>query len=229
MGERVSGTAGANEARSSLREEIRDALLARILDGTLGPGDRLVEMHVAREFRTSQAPVREALRELETMGYVATATYRGTRVREIPRTEMRDAFRVRALLEREAVRTGTETGSVDVAALEAAVAGLEKAAAAGDVNAFVRHDEAFHRTLVAGGGNPVLARHWDLLLVSTRIRALIRTGIIDIHETGNEHRPILEAVARGNSEVAGRLVHEHIDELADRMDTEARAQAGEQS
>ena len=168
------------------------------------------------------------MRELETLGYVATATYRGTRVREIPRTEMRDAFRVRAALEREAVRAGAAAGTIDVAALKSSVAGIEKAAAAADVNAFVKHDEAFHRTLVAGGRNPVLERHWDLLLVSTRIRALIRTGVIDIHETGNEHRPILDAIARADADVAGRLVREHIEELADRVDPDVAGPTADQ-
>ena len=48
--------------RHSVREQIRDALMARILDGSYAPGQRLVELQLAGEFESSQAPVREALR-----------------------------------------------------------------------------------------------------------------------------------------------------------------------
>ena len=41
-----------------------------ILEGEYGPGDRVIEMHVAKEYGTSQGPVREALRELEILGFV---------------------------------------------------------------------------------------------------------------------------------------------------------------
>jgi DNA-binding GntR family transcriptional regulator len=44
--------------RSVLRDQIRDALVARILDGTYAPGERIVEIRVAQEFGVSQAPVR---------------------------------------------------------------------------------------------------------------------------------------------------------------------------
>ena len=47
--------------RTVLREQIRELLLERILKGELQPGDRIVELQIAQEFGTSQAPVREAL------------------------------------------------------------------------------------------------------------------------------------------------------------------------
>ena len=46
--------------RESVGGQIKDLLLERILDGTYKPGHRLVELQIAEEFNTSQAPVREA-------------------------------------------------------------------------------------------------------------------------------------------------------------------------
>jgi DNA-binding GntR family transcriptional regulator len=57
-------------ARTVLREQVRDVLLERILRGDLEPGERLVETRLARELGTSQAPVREALRDLELLRLV---------------------------------------------------------------------------------------------------------------------------------------------------------------
>src|SRR5947209_4717619 len=83
-------SSGMTVRRDCMRDQIRKELIKRIVDGTYRPGDRLVELQVAREFNTSQAPVREALRELEALRLVESETYRGTRVREISRREMKE-------------------------------------------------------------------------------------------------------------------------------------------
>lgn len=64
-------------ARTVLREQVKDVLLERILRGELEPGERLVETRLARELGTSQAPVREALRDLELMRLVESEPFRG--------------------------------------------------------------------------------------------------------------------------------------------------------
>ena len=65
--------------RDCMSDRICRTLAERIIGGLLAPGERLVEMRIAKEFRTSQAPVREALRELEALRLVASEPYRGTR------------------------------------------------------------------------------------------------------------------------------------------------------
>ena len=57
--------------RTMYRAQIKEVLLARILNGAYQPGERIVETRVAREFGVSQGPVREALRELEDMRRIA--------------------------------------------------------------------------------------------------------------------------------------------------------------
>ena len=54
--------------RQTLSEQIKDHLAQQIASGALAPGDRLVELSIARDMGTSQAPVREALRDLEAHG-----------------------------------------------------------------------------------------------------------------------------------------------------------------
>ena len=208
-------------ARQSMGREIRDALMRRILEGGYQPGARLVELQLAAAFHTSQAPVREALRQLEALGYVETVPHRGTRVRDVPATEMRDAYRLRALLEREAAEAAARAPDADWGEMRNAVAGLERAAAAGDVRRYVRHDHMFHRTLVARSGNAVLLQHWDLLLVRTRILVALRSGIIDMTVTAQEHRPILEALERRDATRAGQLAYDHVNRIALRLEPAA--------
>jgi DNA-binding GntR family transcriptional regulator len=201
--------------RRSVREQIRDTLMERILDGTYPPGHRLVELQLAAEFESSQAPVREALRELEALRFVHSRPHGGTRVREVPPSEMRDSYRVRAVLERSAAESVARLHGADWKKLETAVSGIEHSAERRDVRAYVRHDESFHRSLVELAANPVLQQHWEMLFVSTRARVVLRSGAVDMARTAAEHRPILEAMRKGQAERAGELAFEHANHIAD--------------
>src|SRR3954467_12220729 len=89
--------------RVCTRDYIRDTLVSRILDGHYPAGTQLKELSLAREFSVSQAPIREALRELEGSGLVTSERYRGTRVRGADLREMRDSYELRATMEARAV------------------------------------------------------------------------------------------------------------------------------
>lgn len=71
-----------------------------ILTGELKPGDRIVESRLAQELGVSQAPVREALRELEFSGLVEQKPFSGTYVKQVTVKEIRQFYEVRAALER---------------------------------------------------------------------------------------------------------------------------------
>src|SRR5687767_9053059 len=90
--------------RTVLREQVKELLLERILAGDYRPGDRLVETRIAQELGTSQAPVREALRDLELLRFVESEPFRGARVREISPAELAEIYPVRAALEEVAAR-----------------------------------------------------------------------------------------------------------------------------
>src|SRR5262245_30814333 len=92
--------------RICMRDRIRDALVARILDGTYPAGTQLKELSLAREFNVSQAPIREALRELEGSGLVTSERYRGTHVRGADLEEMRESYELRATIEVRSVELG---------------------------------------------------------------------------------------------------------------------------
>src|SRR3954468_15644671 len=95
-------------ARTVLREQVKDVLLQRIVSGELEPGERLVETRIAQELGTSQAPVREALRDLELLRLVESEPFRGARVRVFDEEEMIEVYPVRAALEELAARLAAE-------------------------------------------------------------------------------------------------------------------------
>src|SRR3954453_1018339 len=94
----------ATISRTVLREQVKDVLLQRIASGELQPGERLVETRIAQELGTSQAPVREALRDLQLLRLVESEPFRGSRVRVFDEEEMIEVYPVRAVLEELAAR-----------------------------------------------------------------------------------------------------------------------------
>ena len=156
-------------ARTVLREQVKDVLLERILRGELEPGERLVETRLARELGTSQAPVREALRDLELLRLVESEPFRGSRVRAVDDSQLLPVFPVRAALEELAASEAARNGS-DVGALDDELESMREAAAAADWRTQIAHDVAFHRTMVELAGNEAAAA----VLARARRRGLDR-------------------------------------------------------
>ena len=94
--------------RTVLREQVKDVLLQRSVRGELTPGERLVETRIASELGTSQAPVREALRDLELLRMVESEPFRGARVRAFGDDELVEVYPVRAALEELAGKLATK-------------------------------------------------------------------------------------------------------------------------
>ena len=72
----------------TLRENIADIIRKRIIYQELEPGQKIVEQDLAKEFKTSRAPIREALRQLENEGLIEYVRNAGCSVKEITLEEM---------------------------------------------------------------------------------------------------------------------------------------------
>jgi len=198
--------------RTTLRDELRERLVERILDGTYGPGERIVESQVATEFGTSQAPVREALRELEAMRLVETWPHRGARVREVTAEELGQIYPVRAALEELAGREAAVRMSAgQLAALAGELAGMRRAAEAQDLHAQLLHDVRFHEIIVEASGNQVLIEVWRSLRVEARTLISVIRADSDLRLIAELHRPVLQALRSRDPELAGKEMRAHIE------------------
>jgi len=201
-------------SRTVLREQVKDLLLQRIASGELKPGERLVETRIAAELGTSQAPVREALRDLELLRLVESEPFKGSRVRAFGNAELVEVYPVRAVLEELAAKEATKELAGDVSALEAEVEAMREAARRGDVNALVRHDIAFHRLVVEAAGNPILEQCWKSLGVEGRITITLYGTSIEPQEAAELHVPLLEAIRSRKPGAAGRAARKHVEAFA---------------
>jgi DNA-binding GntR family transcriptional regulator len=204
-------------SRVVLREQVKELILQRILTGVYAPGDRLVETRIAQEFGTSQAPVREALRDLELLRFVESAPFKGARVREISDEELVEIYPVRAALEELAAREAAVRLDGRVDALEAELDAMHRAADDGDLHTQVVHDVDFHRLIVEAAGNRILQDVWGYLRIESRtIITAVRTGM-DGHEIAERHRPVLDALRDRDPDRAGAALRRHLEEFAERL------------
>lgn len=199
--------------RVVLRDQVRELLTARILRGDYPPGHRLVETQIARELGTSQAPVREALRELESAGLIEHTPYRGARVRDQMPRQMLDVFPVREALEVVAVRLGAPRLAREPASLDAAFAAMTRAAHDGDVASFVAADAAFHGALIEASGNGPLASAYNVLAIDRRLMAVLSDIEFDLHGTLALHVPLLEASKAGRPGAAIKELRMHFADV----------------
>jgi DNA-binding GntR family transcriptional regulator len=210
-----ASTDGPALARTGLREQIKEVILDRILSGYYEPGERVAETRIAQELGTSQAPVREALRELETLRFVESQPYRGARVRQVPLEEILEMYPIRSALEEVAAREAAPRLGGDVSGLEAELDAMRGAVAAGDLPAQVTHDVAFHRLIVQSSGNRSLAEVWESLGVQTRTAITFLKAEITTSEVVAVHVPILEALRDRDPELAATRIHEHFSFFCD--------------
>jgi DNA-binding GntR family transcriptional regulator len=201
--------------RSMLRDQIKDVIVERILDGVYGPGERIVEIRVAEEFGVSQAPVREALRELELLRLIVSEPFRGARVRAVTAEELAEIYPVRAALEEVAARSAAPVLAGRVKPLAAELEAMRRAAKRGDVHEFIAHDVGFHRVIVEASGNRTLEELWRSLHVDLRTTITLIKRVDDLVEVAESHVPVLEAMDEGDPERAALVLRRHIESFAD--------------
>lgn len=198
--------------RPVLRDQVKEILLERILSGDYEPGDRLVETRIAKELGTSQAPVREALRELELLRFVESAPFRGSWVRAVSAEELGEIYPVRAAIEEVAARAAAVRLDGQVSELEAEIEAMRNAA---NLHEQVEHDVRFHRLIVEASGNRTLAEVWGSLRVEARtVITAVKTGM-DRKEIAEMHVPIVEALRERDQEKAGRAIREHVERFGE--------------
>ena len=205
-------------ARTVLREQVKDVLLERILEGEYKPGDRLVETRIAHELGTSQAPVREALRELAALRFVETEPFRGARVRTVSPVELAEAYPVRAALEELASSEAAARMDGGVGELETELEAMREAAWRGDLRDQVAHDVAFHRTIVVAAGNRILLDVWSSLHIEARTTVTLLKTHIDPELLAESHVPILEAIRSGSPAAAAAASRRHFDGFRELME-----------
>ena len=204
-------------AHTSLPDAIAAALRQRILRGVLSAGERLTESRLCNQLGVSRIPVREALRTLAAEGLIDVAPRRGASVAHLSPTYVRDLINVQATLEGLGARMAAERRDDDaIAKLRTLLSDGQCAHQADDPVGLSEVNSRTHRLLGELASNPVLDELMRLL--HDRTSMLFSPGDPkSAAQSWLEHAQIVEAVVRGDVELAALLAARHIHGAATRF------------
>ena len=209
-----------------LRDLIAGHIRRDIIRGYIPAGARIREEEVAQRFGVSRVPIREAIRRLETEGFVTLTPHRGATV-TIPSVETGlELLQIRRALETLAAGLAAERRGDPVAGeLTQLTHDAQRQLVIGDISRHAANVERFHKLVAEAAGNAEL----ELLLTATR-RKLRWVFSIDVehraHNSWTEHTAILESILSGDAHRARQTMDDHVaaDALVlQRQATEAAA------
>ncbi len=141
-----------------LRNVVFNTLRDAILKGDLQPGERLMEIHLAKKLGVSRTPVREAIRMLEREGLAVTYPRRGAQVAKMTEKDLDDVLEIREVLDTLAASLACNNMNEDaINRLERACREFESATKGNDIREVVRRDEDFHNVIYEASNNPRLS------------------------------------------------------------------------
>lgn len=195
--------ASSSEGRQLLRDSVFVRIRDAIIDGTLEPGERLVDGELSGWLGVSRTPIREALARLDAAGLVETKPGRYTIVSPIHPRTLADAQAVTAAMNELAVRTAVPhlTGD-DLAGMRAANDTFAEALRSGDVVAAVAADDAFHRIPVDRAANDAIRAVLDQYTPVLRRVERIRFASMSGRDSVAQHARIIAFAEAGDAEAA---------------------------
>jgi DNA-binding GntR family transcriptional regulator len=152
------------DTEMSKKDLIIQQLRAEIVSGQIPPGMKLSEARLAERFGVSRMPVREALKELESAGFVTIEQRRGTFVRGMSRSEILDLYEVREAVEGMAARLCAHRANNDLLTkLDEAIETMSRQVEVLDMDGYSLTDQRFHELILSGASNKRLSDHYRLL------------------------------------------------------------------
>jgi DNA-binding GntR family transcriptional regulator len=197
----------------SRREHVAEILRDAITEGRLKPGDRLIEIDLANELGTSRAPVREALRQLEEQGLVASYPYRGSEVLGVSQDEVEQVLvPIRVTLERFAYsRALGRLSEGDFDALQELVDEMTAAARNGSTERLAEADVRFHELIIIRSEQRHCLQIWKT--IEPRVRAYFRRDApahADARSVPAQHQELLDVLRSGSEPAVLAAIDRHI-------------------
>lgn len=195
--------------RALLRDDVYRRLRDAIVDGTFAPGEQLRDLELAEWLGVSRTPVREALLRLAQSGLVVAQPGRSTVVSALDARDIRDARDVVAAMHEVAVREAMPfLVEADLASMRDANRHFAAAVEAGDAEAAVRADGAFHDVLVRIAGNRALATVLEQFTPTLRRAERLRFASLQGRESVRRHDELIRLCAAGDAEGAAAVAYD---------------------
>ena len=216
--------------RRTAHQLVRDTLRRAILTGKVTAGTRLVQSDIAEQLQVSTTPVREALRDLATEGFIQLDAHRGAVVRRLGYDDVHEIYNIRKMLEPDAIRRAVEL--ITEEELETAAAIQARADMERDPARWVELNHEFHRVFIDAARSPRLASILTNLADSAAmyIAASLVQGEHRREDANVQHHALLDAVRKRDADAACEVMLTHIHQTVEtvtRLEPEAATPDGE--
>lgn len=195
------------------QEFVYQTLRNAIMQGELGPGERLRTEDIAQRLGVSPIPVREALQLLQSERLVETVPHVGARVARISHSSVLEVFTVMEGLELVATRTAAaRMSAVDLRQLTALLETMDRLLDAGSYDEWADRNTEFHRMIAAITDMPILLEMTERVLNQwDRIRRYYLKGALTqrLRQSQAEHHAIVRAMHDHDEALLERVVRDH--------------------
>jgi DNA-binding GntR family transcriptional regulator len=200
-----------DRSHARLAAEVYDRLVDALVQGSVKPGDRLIQDRLAEELDVSRTPVRDALLRLKEEGVIEPSGRRGFIVRRLSEADLRDLYAARDAVEGHAAAIVAQRGGEAVDRVREALARATSKKLRSSRESF-EANRAFHRAIVEAAGNAYLLSFFDAIWGRA-------TGALAYHdffvhsphdEFVAEHERLVRDIAAGDPALARRAMIEHI-------------------
>ena len=213
------------DGRMTAVERIRSSIAEEIVRGDYAPGVSLDESTLAERFGVSRTPVREALRQLEAIGFAEARPRRGSVVRHFTPQKLSEMFAVMAEMEVICARFAAENASAErVELLKRAHARCRRAAEEGMIDDYAAANFAFHEAIYALSGNEFLVE--TTMGVRNRVAPFRKAQFRSFGRllgSVEEHSRIVEAILQNDPDRAAREMRAHVRVVRDAVGAVAPA------
>ena len=193
-----------NAKSPTAQELVLQELRSDIVLGHLAPGSQVVQEALAQRYGVSRVPLREALKILEGEGLVTYHPHRGYFVMELSVDDLAEVYRLRSLLEAEALRVWVpHVTDADLVEVRQLLAEVERSSGTADLVSLTRANRAFHFAMFERSGMPRLVRVLHQLWDATDVyRAIYFRSESNRARIEGEHRELLAALEARDGEAA---------------------------
>ncbi len=207
--------------RKRIAEEVHDQLLSAILEGEIGPDDRLVQERLAAEMEISRTPVREALIRLEQEGVLVTSPRGGFVLYRMKEDEIRQLYQARAAVESQAARILASQNDATKNEILRETVRKEEDISSPSVHTYFNANRSIHRKFVELVDNPYLLEMFDNIWNrGTAFSLFSAIEKIDLSKSLGDHMALVDAIATGDKTHA---LESFIDHIQDGFDLQMEA------
>lgn len=184
----------------TIREQVADRIRADVLSGKLTEGTSLREHALAKQYRVSRAPIRDALLQLTQEGILVAKPNCGVRVAAVKEETQVLLVALRRKIEVFALQSAfSRFDNAAVERLQDTVDQLRKACEAEDLGQIVENDMALHRLILESTGNQDLLAIWLPIVSRMMLHYSRHTNMMESHK---EHLAIVDAIRNGDLDAA---------------------------